>query len=407
MAALPVVTLDGAHNLVRGIEGTLGWPGPGPIGSEFAQGSADLATLSPLLSTPRLLDLIMRHQMDQPLVRCFRDGAAIDPDRFLRRVRVAGRPALVIDPDGMTEVFEEGMTIVCDSVHLWDPGLEVANRALQWWSLEPVVTNAYLTSQDSVGFGLHWDDHDVIVVQLEGQKVWEVREPTEIAPINRPLDAPVDSSSPVVWSGTLAPGGILHVPRGYWHRAWGVERGGHSLHLTFGITRRTGVNWLEMLATQGREIELFRRDLPRFADAATSADAVERLLDGLRTLAADRPPDAFLQGASLPDGRGARIAPRQVRADVVACAAPFPPRIAVTDTEVTVELADRTVTFDRQVESVLRALVSGLPVSLGALTAAFDVDAGPVADALFDLRVLSPIYDDVPSGFSPDLITLA
>ncbi|WP_307820631.1 JmjC domain-containing protein [Streptomyces silvae] len=65
-----------------------------------------------------------------------------------------------------------------------------------------------------------------------------------------------------LWAGTVRPGDVLHIPRGYWHRAGRDGRGsGHSLHMTFGFTTRTGASWLSWLADRSREQELFRHDL--------------------------------------------------------------------------------------------------------------------------------------------------
>jgi ribosomal protein L16 Arg81 hydroxylase len=52
----------------------------------------------------------------------------------------------------------------------------------------------------------------------------------------------------VVWDGVLSPGQILHVPRGWWHTVRGV--GGWSMHLTFGVTRATGMSWMRWFLDQ-------------------------------------------------------------------------------------------------------------------------------------------------------------
>ena len=41
-----------------------------------------------------------------------------------------------------------------------------------------VGSNAYLTPQGSQGFAPHYDDVDVLVLQLEGRKRWRVRPPS-------------------------------------------------------------------------------------------------------------------------------------------------------------------------------------------------------------------------------------
>lgn len=67
--------------------------------------------------------------------------------------------------------------VVLDHVDSFDPTLEVAYRALSWWSGELTSANAYLAVGETNGFHLHWDDHEVIAVQLSGEKSWEVRGP--------------------------------------------------------------------------------------------------------------------------------------------------------------------------------------------------------------------------------------
>lgn len=40
------------------------------------------------------------------------------------------------------------------------------------------------------GFGTHWDDHNVIVVQVEGSKHWRLYGPTRSAPMHRDTAQP-------------------------------------------------------------------------------------------------------------------------------------------------------------------------------------------------------------------------
>jgi ribosomal protein L16 Arg81 hydroxylase len=128
-------------------------------------------------------------------------------------------------------------------VDTFDATMEVACRALQWWSRELVHVNTYLTTQDTTCFDLHWDDHDVVILQLAGDKDWEVRDRSRPVPMYRDAAPNNTPSEEVIWSGTLVTGDVVHIPRGYWHQATRIGRGeGFSLHVTFGFTRRTGVD---------------------------------------------------------------------------------------------------------------------------------------------------------------------
>ncbi|MCB1245920.1 MAG: hypothetical protein KDB69_01485, partial [Acidimicrobiia bacterium] len=89
--------------------------------------------------------------------------------------------------------------------------------------------NAYISSGEAPGFGSHWDDHDVLIIQLCGTKGWEVYEPVERSPI-RPT-SPEDVSSRLVWAGDVHTGDVMYVPRGWGHRVTGSDS--LSIHLTF------------------------------------------------------------------------------------------------------------------------------------------------------------------------------
>src|SRR5205823_9167280 len=103
------------------------------------------------------------------------------------------------------------------------------------------------------GFRLHWDDHDVLIVQLAGEKQWEVRGPSRTAPLYRDADRNDQPSDDIVWAGTMRVGDVMHIPRGYWHQATRNGNGaGKSLHMTFGFAKRTGVSWLSWLADWSR-----------------------------------------------------------------------------------------------------------------------------------------------------------
>ncbi len=101
------------------------------------------------------------------------------------------------------DLLQTGSTMVLDQADVFDPTLEVACRALQWWSHEQVQVNTYPTTGSTDGFPLHYDDHEVVVVQLAGEKDWEVRGLSRVAPMYRdaaPNDTPPEE---IVWEGTL------------------------------------------------------------------------------------------------------------------------------------------------------------------------------------------------------------
>jgi 50S ribosomal protein L16 3-hydroxylase len=100
---------------------------------------------------------------------------------------------------------------------------------------------------------MHFDDHEVIVVQLAGRKRWTIAQNTTVVnPLHnagralegeagRYADGPPPPDLRRGKAVALRPGSVLFLPRGYWHQTIAQER---SISLTFGF--RTP-SWLDLL----------------------------------------------------------------------------------------------------------------------------------------------------------------
>uniref|UniRef100_A0A671K8Y6 Bifunctional lysine-specific demethylase and histidyl-hydroxylase n=1 Tax=Sinocyclocheilus anshuiensis TaxID=1608454 RepID=A0A671K8Y6_9TELE len=94
-----------------------------------------------------------------------------------------------------------------------------------------VGSNIYITPEASQGLPPHYDDVEVLILQLEGQKHWRLYQPT--VPLAREYSLePEDCIGPPTHDFILQPGDLLYFPRGTIHQAdtpASVER---STHLT-------------------------------------------------------------------------------------------------------------------------------------------------------------------------------
>jgi Cupin superfamily protein len=395
------------HPLINGVERALGWTGPSALGIQFAQGKLPEPELVTRLLTPtRLLDVLMRRSLSPPQVRCLRNTTELHPrDYIAETTSRRGQAVPMVDMHRLGLLLESGCTLIVDAINRWDATMDVACRSWQWWARERVQVNAYLTTQDTSGSTLHWDDHDVIIVQLAVRKSWDVRAPSRPVPMYRDAAPNSEPSNERVWSGTLTAGEVMHIPRGYWHQATRSNQGaGYSLHATFGIEQRTGVDWLTWLADRSRENELFRHDLIRHSPLEQHAQT-QALAQAACHLVTSASPEEFLTVREQQQGPPRQIYTRGVFGPpaAVACVTDFPPRLQLYGDTIAVHGAGKQITVAAKAEPTLRMLLSGQPVYLGAIGANTGLDAEKLADVLIREGLCAEVTDDLLSGYT-DLI---
>jgi lysine-specific demethylase/histidyl-hydroxylase NO66 len=146
--------------------------------------------------------------------------------------------------DQVQAAWREGYTLVVNAVHKpWQPIARFA-AALEESLHHPVSVNLYFTPPGSQGFLPHYDVMDGFILQLEGTKAWQVREPVVELPLPDEQRAVSERElPPVVLEGELVPGSVLYMPRGFVHAARTSTTS--SLHLTVGVQV---VTWLDLLA---------------------------------------------------------------------------------------------------------------------------------------------------------------
>jgi hypothetical protein len=140
-----------------------------------------------------------------------------------------------------------------------------------------VQANSYYTPRGSQGFGVHHDTHDVLVLQVAGEKRWKLYDPLLELPLkhHRYSSALGEHGAPTD-DLVLRAGDTLYLPRGWLHEAETSQT--DSLHLTIGIAAHT---WLDAasaaLATLEDEPAL-RRDVAR-GDGDGLAELLAERLD--------------------------------------------------------------------------------------------------------------------------------
>jgi hypothetical protein len=234
-----------------------------------------------LLPWGQLNEILGRHRLDFPRLRLTLDGKSLPTSNYIRHVQSGRRKASIprLLPVELTAELRRGATLVLDAVdELYRP-LEELAEGLERSFHERVQINAYAGWRTSRGFDLHWDDHDVFILQVAGRKRWSIYGMTRPYPLMPDVEPSPRPEGAPLWEETLEDGDVLYIPRGWWHVALPLNE--PTLHLTVGIHNRTGLDLLRWVEQRLRSREHFRMDLPRFASPEERATHVGRLREEL------------------------------------------------------------------------------------------------------------------------------
>ncbi|XP_043087712.1 ribosomal oxygenase 2 [Puntigrus tetrazona] len=122
-----------------------------------------------------------------------------------------------------------------------------------------VGSNIYITPEASQGLPPHYDDVEVLILQLEGQKHWRLYQPT--VPLAREYSLePEERIGSPTHDFILQPGDLLYFPRGTIHQAdtpAGVKR---SIHLTLSTYQNTSWGDFMLDVIPGCVFDCMKRD---------------------------------------------------------------------------------------------------------------------------------------------------
>jgi hypothetical protein len=138
-------------------------------------------------------------------------------------------------PTATLAAYADGCTVVVNNLQKYSSLIARIVRTFELSICQPIGANVYLTPPNTYGLAPHSDDHDVIVLQLEGCKNWEVFAPHSTLPLRgQHVDVKAHELAGPETSLCLQPGDALYIPRGYIHCAQTNDT--HSMHLTLGIS---------------------------------------------------------------------------------------------------------------------------------------------------------------------------
>jgi mannose-6-phosphate isomerase-like protein (cupin superfamily) len=173
-----------------------------------------------------------------------------------------------VRPDGSMDIvrscqlFAAGATFLIRDAHKRAESLALLCREVERRTSAPCKANLYVTPPGGKGFDVHYDTHDVFVLQLEGSKEWTIYDaPFELPLTGQLFDPLLHPVGAATMSFVLDAGDLLYIPRGFLHEA--RSRGGVSLHATLGVLAyRWADVMLELMAKMCLSDPAFRRALP-------------------------------------------------------------------------------------------------------------------------------------------------
>ena len=316
-----------------------------------------------------------------PAIRLVRHGPDLPTNAYTRDLRsrrfvFAG----VGDTDRILLEYQRGATILLQRVERSWPPLTALCGNLEQVFYHPVDANAYLTPASSQGFGVHYDTHDVFILQLAGSKHWRLYD----APLRLPLESqPFDqldvNPGPLSQQIDLHAGDLIYLPRGTFHEALSSTCSS-SLHVTVAITPHRWADLIaDAVAVVARQDERFRESVPlgplRGQDAGALEDRFEELLHILServNLAEvlDAMTDRFIAERRPPlDGQLAQLEElgRLRLRTVVARRAGLLYRLALQQDKVMLVFSRKKITYPSEMEPALRYIAAAGEFEVGSI----------------------------------------
>ena len=190
-----------------------------------------------LLPEPSAVDDLLEVFRPEPSrVRLIREHDKKSPDNY----RLAdGR----LDLDRVRGDFADGYTIVLDDVEQYVRPIALLAHAIEVELNFATKVNAYITPPESQGFVAHYDGHDVLVLQIQGSKIWHLYKGADVPPHQlRREEKWVAAGLPLPTDLRLEVGDVLYLPRGRVHAAQASSE--PSVHLTVGIHAPTALTYV-------------------------------------------------------------------------------------------------------------------------------------------------------------------
>jgi len=231
---------------------------------------------APLLGWPALRRMIEAGNYPDKRpddIRVTKESSVVTADRWTTNGKV--------DAAKLEAFLAAGFSVVILHLEEHVPALGAVCEEIKTRTLEGSFVGAVVTSGAGAGaFRVHYDPEDLVILQVEGTKRWQIFGPPVRNPvIGTPKVPPPPEESPI-FDEVLQPGDVLFVPAGNWHHCQNGP--GRSLHLGIFFIAPTVVDLLRDVTLKLIEDEMFRTPLSRLENptlASLEDDVKRHLID--------------------------------------------------------------------------------------------------------------------------------
>lgn len=216
---------------------------------DFRRGVIASKNLKHCISYCKIESLLLNGEMQYPKLEVIADGRAGSLSNFYDSCSVA---------KGVAKAISDGHTLRVRNIHNNFETIDDLCGVITNITSMPTTANAYITPRNTRGFNPHFDDHDVIVLQIHGQKDWTIsdQESSLKLPLKSMTSVPTVKLQDLHTIGKykLRVGDVLYIPRGVVHSAESQQQ--LSIHLTFGLQPVTFYTFLQYLLARKASVDV-------------------------------------------------------------------------------------------------------------------------------------------------------
>lgn len=197
-------------------------------------------------------------ETDHSAVQLFLNGQ-VPPHNYIEDSVEFGRRVTRLNKHRFYELLQRGATLVINQIERYSLEARRLGTVVSHFTGMQTTSNAYVSFGGNGTFGKHWDTHDVVVLQLQGKKRWQVFAPSLPLPLSHQTSERMQLPCPPgpEFEITLEKGDLLYIPRGWWHEVSPLEEG--SIHLSVGLYAPAVVDYFGWICARYLPVHLNAR----------------------------------------------------------------------------------------------------------------------------------------------------